>query len=158
MDLDYRVGNGCDPTLTWVRVRARFTCNFVVLIVGAGLLVALFAFPMPTADWIALGAGAVAVVMALYSFAATDQGIYQRIADTLICLLGAWAIVAARVMNYQGRWLVFGAGVGLAVLGAVGLLVRERTLARGLQVGRAQIGVDEFARLGAVQRDAEASR
>jgi hypothetical protein len=136
-------------------VRARFTCNFVVLLVGAGLLIALFAFPMSAAEWIALGAGAVAVVMALYSFAATDQGIYQRIADTLICLLGVWAIVAARVMDYQGKWLLFGAGAGLAVLGAVGLLVRERTLARGLQVGSTQIGVDEFARLGAVQRDGE---
>jgi hypothetical protein len=139
-------------------VSARFTCNFVVLLVGAGLVVALFAFAMPTADWIALGAGSVAVVMALYSFAATDQGIYQRIADVLICVLGIWAIVAARVMNYQGRWLVFGAGVGLAVLGAVGLLVRERTLSRGLQVGRTRIGVDEFGRLGALQRDAEPGR
>ncbi|MFZ0386406.1 MAG: hypothetical protein WAL22_12115 [Solirubrobacteraceae bacterium] len=137
---------------------ARFTCNFVVLIVGAGLLVVVFAFSMPTADWIALGAGSVAVVMALYSFAATDQGVYQRIADAVICALGAWAIVAARVMNYQGRWLVFGAGAGLAVLGAVGLLVRERTLALGLRVGRARIDVDEFGRLGTVQRDAEAGR
>jgi hypothetical protein len=74
--------------------------------------------------------------MALYSFAATDQGVYQRIADVVICALGVWAIVAARVMNYQGRWLVFGAGVGLAVLGAIGLLVREHTLERGARMHR----------------------
>jgi len=139
-------------------VRARFTCNFVVLLLGAGLLVALFAFAEPTAGWIALGAGSAAVVMALYSFAASDQGVYQRLADGLICALGAWAIVAARVMNYRGTWLLFGAGAGLAALGAIGLLVRELNLARGLQVGGSRLGLDEFGRLSAVQRDAEARR
>lgn len=141
-----------------MHVNARFTCNFVVMTVGAGLLVCLFAFPVTTAGWIAVGVGAVAVVMALYGFASTDQGALQRVAEVLICLLGVWAIVAARVMHYEGVWLLFGAAAGLAVLGAVGLLVREIELTYGLQVGRSRIDLDEFGRLAAAQRDAEVSR
>ncbi len=137
---------------------ARFTANFITLIAGAGLLVALFAFPRATSDWIALGVGATAIVMALYSFAAADQGVYQRIADAAICAVGVWAIVAARVMADRGIWLMFGAGAALAALGAVGLLVREIGLAGGLQVGESRIGPDQFARMSALQRDAEARR
>ena len=137
---------------------ARFTANFITLIAGAGLLIAVFAFPRATSDWIALGVGASAIVMALYSFAAADQGVYQRIADVAICALGIWAIVAARVMADRGIWLVFGAGAGLAALGAVGLVVREIGLGGGLQVGESRIGPDQFARISALQRDAEARR
>ena len=137
---------------------ARFVANFIVLLLGAGLVVVVFAFSTDTAHWIALGIGATTVVMALYSFASADQGAYQRVADVVICALGAWAIVAARVINYQGRWLEFGAGIGLVGLGAIGLIVREARLTRGLQVGQSRIGPDEFARLSALQRDAGASR
>lgn len=128
---------------------ARFTANFSVLVLGAGLLIILYAFTRATSDWVAVGVGATAIVMALYSFAAADQGVYQRVADVFICALGAWAIVAARVMNYQGRWLVFGAAAGLAVLGAIGLLVRERALARGVLVGQAWIGPRQLEHLSA---------
>jgi hypothetical protein len=134
---------------------ARFASNFVVLLLGAGLLVCLFAFGRPTADWVAVGAGAGSVVMALYSFASVDQGAYQRVADVLIVLLGAWAIVAARVMNDPGVWLIFGAGAGLTVLGALGLVIREVRLSGELQVGDSRIGYAEFARLSALQREAQ---
>jgi hypothetical protein len=137
---------------------ARFASNFVVLLLGAGLLVFLFAFGRPIADWIAVGAGSGAVVMALYSFASADQGVYQRVADVAIALIGTWAIVAARVMNDPGVWLIFGAGAALAGLGAVGLVVRELHLAGELQVGEARIGYTEFARLSAYQRRAETRR
>lgn len=140
------------------RMSARFVCNFAVLVLGAALLVFLFALGPATADWIALGVGVAAVVMALYSFAAADQGVYQRAADVLIAALGAWAIVAARVMAYRGPWLVFGAAAGLAGLGAVGLLVREIGLARGLQVGQSRIGADQLVRLSALQRNREPRR
>jgi hypothetical protein len=135
---------------------ARFTTNFTVLLLGAGLVVALFAFSRTTVDWVGLGAGAASIVLALYSFAQRHQGIYQRIADVAICAIGAWAIVAARVMSYHGRWMEFGAGTALAALGAIGLVVREAGLARGLQVGQARIGPDQFARLSSLQRDAGA--
>ncbi len=46
-----------EPPLTWLYVNARFTCNFVVMVVGAGLLVSLFAFSTATSDWIAVGVG-----------------------------------------------------------------------------------------------------
>jgi hypothetical protein len=135
-------------------MRARFVSNFVVLLLGAGLLVFLFALGRPPADWIALGTGAGAIVMGLYSFACADQGVYQRIADVAIVTVGAWAIVAARVMNQPGPWLIFGAGAGLAALGAIGLAVREITLGGELQVGESRIDYSEFARLSTLQRQA----
>jgi hypothetical protein len=137
---------------------ARFASNFSVLLAGAGLLVFLFAFGRPVADWIALGVGVTSIVIALFSFASRAQGVYQRVADVVICALGAWAIVAARVMNAHGIWLIFGAGAGLVAAGAIGLVVREVGLAGGLQVGGSRIGPDEFARLSVLQRDARARR
>jgi hypothetical protein len=137
---------------------ARFAANFSVLLLGAAILVLLFAFGRPLTDWVALGAGAGAIVMALYSFAMPAQGIYQRIADPLIATVGTWAIVAARVMNDRSIWLVFSAGAGLLALGAVGLVIREIDLARGLQVGEAWIGPDEFARLSTVPHPTEVGR
>jgi hypothetical protein len=135
---------------------ARFTANFVVLLLGAGLIVTTFAFSAGTAAWVCVGVGGTSILVALYSFAMRNQGVYQRIADVAICLLGAWAIVAARVLTYSGRWLEFAAGGGLAALGALGLVVREARLGRGLQVGESRIGPDELARLSAIQRDAGA--
>jgi hypothetical protein len=136
---------------------ARFTANFAVLLLGAGLIVTTFAFsPAGTASWVCVGVGGTSILVALYSFAMRHQGVYQRIADVLICLLGAWAIVAARVMSYSGRWLEFGAGAGLAALGALGLVVREARLGSGLQVGESRIGPDQLARLSAIQHDAAA--
>jgi hypothetical protein len=137
---------------------ARFTVNFAVLLVGAGLIVTLFAFSVATADWVGTGAGAAAIVLALYSFAQPHQGAYQRAADVVICAVGAWAIVAARVLSPGGRWLEFGAGAGLAALGAVGLVVREMRLAKDLQVGQSRIGPDQLRRISRLQRDAEAAR
>jgi hypothetical protein len=135
---------------------ARFTANFVVLLLGAGLVVTAFAFSGTTVGWVAVGTGCAAALMALYNFALPHQGIYQRIADVVICLVGVWAIVAARVLDPGGRWLEFSAGAGLAALGAIGLVVREARLGRGLQVGRSVIGPDQFAHISALQRDAGA--
>jgi hypothetical protein len=137
---------------------ARFATNFVVLLLGSALLILLFSLGRPVADWVALGAGAGAIVMALFSFAMPAQGVAQRLADPAIATVGAWAIVAARVMNERSIWLIFSAGAGLLGLGAIGLLVREIELARGLQIGETKIGPDEFAQLSSIQREAEAAR
>ncbi len=133
---------------------ARFATNFVVLLVGAGLVTVVFAFPGETAGWVSVGAGATAIVAALSNFALAHQGLYQRCADVAITAVGAWAIVAARVLAGPPRWLEFSAGMALAGLGAVGLVVRELALNRGLQVGDARIRADHLAQLSALQRDA----
>ena len=135
---------------------ARFIVNFAILLLGAGLVVSEFAFSPDTAGWIGLGIGGATVLVALYGFAQRDQGAYQRVADVVICALGAWTIVAARVLSYSGRWVEVGAGLALVMLGAVGLVVREIRLGPGLQVGAARIGPDQLARLSALQRDAGA--
>ena len=137
---------------------ARFITNLSALLLGAAILIFLYALGRPDADWIALGAGAGAVVLALYSFASAEQGVYQRITDVFIAIVGVWAIVAARVMNYRGDWLISGAGIALLGLGALGLVARELVLSRGLQVGSSRIGPNEFARMSVVQRRAEAHR
>jgi hypothetical protein len=136
----------------------RFTANFTVLLAGAGLVVCAFAFSLRTLDWLAVGVGAAAIGVALTSFAVRHQGVYQRVADVVICAVGAWAIVAGRVMSDGHRWLEFGAGIALAGLGALGLVVREAHLSRGLQVGESRIGPDQFADMSALQRDAGAPR
>ena len=137
---------------------ARFVANFVTLITGAGLALAVFAFSFTTAHWLALGIGVTGVLMGLYSFATANQGVFQRIADVIFCGLGAWAILAAVVMNDHSIWLMFSAGGGLAVLGAIGLIVRELELGRGLQVGQTRISTDEFAYISSIQRDVEPQR
>jgi hypothetical protein len=137
---------------------ARFVVNYVILLLGAAVLVFLYAFGRPVVSWVALGAGAAAIVCALVSFASVQQGVFQRIADLFIALVGTWSIVAARVLNGTGTWYLFGAGAGLLGLGAIGLIVREIELAGGLQVGDSRIGPDEFARLAALQGKAQARR
>jgi hypothetical protein len=142
---------------------ARFTANFLVLLLGAGLVVVTFAYPAPTFDGISLGVGAAVIVIALFNFALPDQGVYQRIADVGICAVGAWAIVAAQVLTDRGRWLEFAAGAGLAALGGLGLVAREVRLRReaqvsearighALRVAEAQIGADQSARVSAHHR------
>ncbi len=134
----------------------RFVVNFIVLLLGAALVVVGFAFSAATVAWCGLAVGATSVSAGLGSFALPHQGAYQRVADVVICLIGAWAIVAARVMADPGRWLELSAGLALAGIGAVGLVVREIGLSRGLRVGDARIGADQFARISALQSDAEA--
>jgi hypothetical protein len=136
----------------------RFGVNFVVLLLGAGLVVSVFAFSAVVLDWVGLGVGAASIVAGLTGFALRNQGAYQRVADIVICVVGAWAIVAARVMSDSGRWLEFSAGMGLVVIGAIGLVVREFRLSRGLQVGESRIGPDQLAHMSTLQRDAGASR
>jgi hypothetical protein len=133
---------------------ARFATNFIVLLIGAGLVTVCFAFSNATAGWVSVGAGGTALVLALVNFALAHQGAYQRLADVAIAIVGAWAIVGARVLSEHGRWLHFSAGAALAALGALGLVVRELSLNRGLQVGDQRIRADQLADLSALQRRA----
>src|SRR5579875_472197 len=97
---------------------ARFATNYLVMLLGTALVILLFALGRPVADWVAVGAGAAAIVMALYSFAMPAQGVAQRLADPAIAAVGTWAIVAARVMNDPSIWLVLFLGLSSA-LGAM---------------------------------------
>ena len=123
---------------------ARFTTNFLILLLGAALAIVTFAFSHATAGWVALGVGAVGVLLGAQNFALAHQGAYQRAADVVIAVVSAWAIVAALVMTYAGRWLETGAGFGLTALGAIGLVVREAHLSGRLDTDPLQI---ELARL-----------
>ena len=123
---------------------ARFTTNFLILLLGAALVIVTFAFSHTTAGWVALGVGSAGVLLAAHNFALPHQGAHQRAADVVIAAVSAWAIVAALVMTYAGCWLETGAGFGLSALGAIGLVVREAHLSRRLDTDPLQI---ELARL-----------
>ena len=127
---------------------ARFTTNFLTLLLGAGLVIATFAFSHAAAGWVALSVGAAGVLLAAHNFALPHQGAYQRIADVVIAVVSAWAIVAAQVMTYDRRWLETGAGLGLSALGAVGLVVRETHLGRRLDIDPLQIELARIAHNG----------
>jgi hypothetical protein len=136
---------------------ARFTTNFLTLLLGAGLVVVTFAFSHATAGWVALGVGAAGVLVAAHNFALPHQGVYQRTADVIIAVVSAWAIVAAQVMVYRGRWLETGAGLGLSALGAIGLVVREMHLSRRLDIDPLQIELERLAHTAVLPSDGRSS-
>ena len=136
---------------------ARFMTNFIVLLLGAGVVVTVFAFSPTTLDWAAGRRRGVDRAGAV-QLRARHQGVYQRTADVAICAVGAWAIVAARVMSYHGPWLVFGAGAALAALGAIGLVVREARLPAACRSGRPGSALTSSPGSSSLQRDARASR
>ncbi len=132
---------------------ARFTSYFATLLIGAGLLTSTFAFSPVTVGWVALGAGAAAVAVALWAFALRGQGHLDRWLDVAVCAVGAWTIVASRCYAPgSGRWLAFAAGAGLAGLGAIGLVVREARLARILGEAQARLAPEQL-RLSTAEHD-----
>ena len=81
---------------------ARFVTNFIGLLAGAGLVTAIFAFSGDTAGWVSVGAGGVAIVLALTNFALAHQGVYQRCADVIMAAFSA-GLSARLVMRFGIR-------------------------------------------------------
>jgi hypothetical protein len=134
-------------------VVARFTSNFATLLIGAGLLTSTFAFSSVTVGWVALGAGAATVTVALWAFALRGPGRLDRWLDVAVCAVGAWTIAASRCYGPgPGRWLAFASGAGLAGLGAIGLLVREARLASVLGDAQARLAPEQL-RLSTAEHD-----
>jgi len=108
-------------------VHARFTSNLLLVALGAAL--AAFAVTSATAvvAWLALAAGAAAVVLALACLPAISRGAAQRWLDLVTAVTGGATVVLSRAFSGSTlEWTALGAGCGLAALGAVGLALHER--------------------------------
>jgi hypothetical protein len=117
-------------------VSSRFLTGLGVLL--SGVLVVVFALQSVAVGWITLGCACTALILALFDFAGRGRSPAARRVDVTVAVLAAWTIVAARAFSPPAvRWIAFGDGTGLASLGLLALLVRERELARQLAVGRA---------------------
>jgi hypothetical protein len=107
-------------------VAARFASNLIVLITGAFLAAATFAFPLGVIGWLGLAAGCVIAATVLAGFATSGRGIFQRSVDCLLAVLAAWTIVASRGFDGETlRWLMFASGVTAALLAVQGLIAHE---------------------------------
>lgn len=114
-----------------IPIHSRFAGNMLVAVGGVFLAIVSRIWVAGTVEWIGVGIGAAVLVIALGSMAATARGMSERGIDLLIAVLGAWTIVASLV--FSGTTLLNLAlweGIGLALLGAVGLIAHEQTTER----------------------------
>jgi hypothetical protein len=112
---------------------ARFTSNLTILVVGAFLAAARFAFDADTVRWIALGAGASAVIIVAATFLAYGRGPVQRVIDVVTALTAGWAVVSAVTFAPSViGWLSVGEGGVLASLAVVGLIAHEAVMEHAL--------------------------
>lgn len=114
-----------------VPIHSRFAGNMLVAVGGVFLAIVSRIWAAGTVEWIGVGIGALAVLIGLGAMAATARGMSERGIDLLVAVLGAWTIVASLV--FSGATLLNLAlweGIGLALLGAVGLIAHEQTTER----------------------------
>lgn len=112
----------------------RFTTNLALVVLGGVLLTASLTFGVANASWIALGAGATAFAVPAIAFPGLARGATQRKLDVVVAALGLWILVASRVFDGSTlRWLSFGGGCALVVLGAFGLVLHELDRQRRLE-------------------------
>jgi cation transport ATPase len=118
-------------------VTSRFVSNLIVLLAGAALAVASFAFDAPTTGWLMLGLACLAAVTVLVAFPLRGRGPAQRCLDALVLVAAAWAIVASRAFDGSTlTWLAFSTGATFATLATAGMIaheVRMERAARALQ-------------------------
>ncbi len=110
---------------------SRFATNLCLLLLGAWLSSATFALGRHVVAWIALGVGAVAVLIALAGFAMAARGGVQRVLDVLAAIGGGWLVVASRTMPAGViRWTSVGEAGLLAALATLGLVLNEHRHSR----------------------------
>lgn len=112
---------------------ARFASNLAILIIGAFLAAARFAFDSETARWIAFGAGAGVVVIVAAAFLTYGRGPLQRAIDVVTALVAGWTVVSALTFPAPViGWMAVGEGGALAALAAAGLIAHEAVMQRAL--------------------------
>ncbi len=114
-----------------ISIHNRFATSMLVATLGVFLAIVSRIWAPGTVEWIGVGVGAGAILIGLAAAAATARGMVERAIDALIVVLGAWTVVASLVYSGTTRLdLAFWSGVGLALLGACGLIAHERTTER----------------------------
>jgi hypothetical protein len=117
---------------------ARFASNLVVLLGGAFLACASFAFGATVVGWLALATGALLAVTVLGAFATRERGVAQRSFDVCVLVIAAWTIVSSRTFSGSTEsWLAFASGATMVLFAFTGLVVHEVLLELALDRRRA---------------------
>lgn len=105
---------------------SRFASNMAVLLVGAFLACASFAFAPSVIGWLAFAVGCLTLLTVLGVFPIRGRGTPQRVFDACVLLIAAWTIVASRCFaGSTEKWLSFASAVTIALFAFVGLIVHE---------------------------------
>jgi hypothetical protein len=105
---------------------SRFVSNVTVLLAGAFLVSASFAFDAETTGWLALAVGCLTTLTVLGAFALRGRGTPQRAFDVCVLVTALWTVVASRVFaGAELKWLSFASGAVMALLSFAGLIVHE---------------------------------
>lgn len=116
----------------------RFTSNVVLTLIGGALAAVAVSLGLDVTAWAAVAVGVAAIVIALTGFASLARGAGQRRADVVTVLLAGSAVALVRTLSGDPvKWIAFGAGCGLVVLGVLGLVLHE-TAAAARRAGRPQ--------------------
>ncbi|MGH2885520.1 MAG: hypothetical protein ACRDPA_22925 [Solirubrobacteraceae bacterium] len=119
-------------------IRSKYPFLAMANLLGGGfLVVAVFAFPVPTAVWLGF---AVSIPLVLFGLAiaysaARGLGSGERIGvtmlGTLTFLVASWTIVASLVFAPPvARWLIFASACAHVALSMASLVIREVTTER----------------------------
>lgn len=106
-------------------MNSRFMTNVSLIVGGAFLVVASFAWGVSVFQWIMLGIGIIAL-LTTGAVVLPRRGLVQRALDGTIAVLGAWTIVASMVFSGSTvTWLGFASGCAFVGLALIGLTVHE---------------------------------
>ncbi|HTZ87433.1 MAG TPA: hypothetical protein VMB05_12270 [Solirubrobacteraceae bacterium] len=115
---------------------SRFASNLTVLLIGASLATACFAFEARAVAWLAFAAGAGVVLTVVVTFAMRERGVTQRVFDGFVLLLAAWTIVFSLTFAPNVvHWLAFASAATLVLLAFAGLVVHEVLVELALRRG-----------------------
>jgi hypothetical protein len=117
---------------------ARFASNLLVLLGGAFLACASFAFGANVVGWLALALGALLALTVLGAFATRERGAAQRSLDVCVLVVAVWTIVSSRTFSGSTEsWLSFASGATMVLFAFAGLVVHEVLLELALSRRRA---------------------
>jgi len=112
-------------------MNSRYATNILLGAIAGLLLVCSFAFAAVTFQWIMLGAGIAATVVAASAAAIRSRGYIQRGLDLVAAAVGVWTIIASLVFSGAVMtWLGFASGGALAILAVAGLTAHELSTER----------------------------
>jgi hypothetical protein len=113
----------------------RFVSNLLVLIIGAFLAAAHFAFGAQTGRWLTLGAGCAVAVIVAAAFLVRGRGPAQRSLDAVTAVIAGWAIVSSLCFTGSvGGWLTLGEAGAFSTLSVFGLILHEALMEAGIPV------------------------
>lgn len=108
----------------------RFTIDTIVLLAGAFLAVASFAFTAPVAGWIGFGIFVGIVCLSALGLV-TDRRIESRALHSVLAVSSIWFLIASLVFAGSAlSWLVFAGAVAAVLVAVVDLVAHEVTTER----------------------------